>query len=228
MSLLAQKNQFYITDNATDTVRSFDANFKSKYQGKDFSYAFDKDAESESFWNAFNRWLEQLFKDWFDYKTPKAAKNAVSLFIKIMYVLIVFVVLFFVIRALVKKEGGLFFAKSNKKLFFTDGQSDSNLMESNLDQLISEAIKEHDYSLAIRYYYLKALKMLDQKSLIRWEEEKTNQDFQNQLPTGAIKNQFKYLSYLYSYCWYGKFQVDELQFVEVEKAFNSLNQLVSN
>ena len=60
--------------------------------------------------------------------------------------------------------------------------------------LISEAESNNNYRLAIRYYYLWLLKGLSEKEIIDYDPEKTNSDYQYEIKTPEISEQFAYTS----------------------------------
>jgi len=82
--------------------------------------------------------------------------------------------------------------------------------------------------LAIRYFYLKILKQLTEIELIKWEIQKTNEDYIKELSEKRIKEKFKSITRLYDFVWYGNFKINESQFSLVKLDFNSLEKEINN
>ena len=91
-----------------------------------------------------------------------------------------------------------------------------------MNPLFHSLVKENNYRLAIRYYYLWLLKTLSQEDLIAYDVEKTNSDYYREIKNKHTKKEFSYASYLYNHIWYGEFDIDETQFEKAKKAFTQL------
>lgn len=98
---------------------------------------------------------------------------------------------------------------------------DDNIEENDYDQLLQLAIRNRDFRLATRYYYLSLLKNLSQKKLIEYHKDKTNSEYLFELKDKKMRSSFSYLSYIYSYVWYGEFSVDETKFATIEEKYQS-------
>ncbi len=108
---------------------------------------------------------------------------------------------------------------------FTDITDDLNAI--NFNDKIKESLSQNDYRLAIRWHYLKTLFILDKNQLIVFVPFKTNIDYANELQGKSIQSDFKKLSRIYEYIWYGQFILDEkayhinaAEFEAVEKQIN--------
>jgi spore coat protein CotF len=207
-------------------VRSLEEDFKQDYQDEDFVYEEDSELYQQTVWESLKAWLKDFFYRWFNFETSDGAALFVEVLLKAIYIIIIIVVIYFVVKAFLKKEGHLFIDKSNKKLNISADVSDESLLKSNLDELIKEAIKKKEYRLATRFYYIKTLQQLDLNQLIKWEQEQTNIDILRQIKQEEIKRQFSYISYLYNYSWYGKFELSEQDFKSVQQSFADLNQRI--
>lgn len=96
------------------------------------------------------------------------------------------------------------------------------IKEKDLPKLIEQAIDEGNYQLAVRYYYLLLLKNLSDKEFISWQQEKTNEDYIKELASKQqLHGDFKKLTYLYDYVWYGEFSIDKEKFVQAESKFKN-------
>lgn len=81
---------------------------------------------------------------------------------------------------------------------------DKDLNRSDLEKWLAEALAERNYQLAVRIYFLIALKGLEQMRLIRWEKEKTNWDYIQELKDHHLQKPFTDLVYEYDRLWYGE------------------------
>jgi hypothetical protein len=103
-------------------------------------------------------------------------------------------------------------------LQYTIEEELENSIDLDFDLQIKEALAQHNYRLAIRLHYLKALKALDEKDLIQWEKEKTNHDYFLELSTGPYGSTFSSILYIFNNIWYG------YQSVEDEARYHELAQ----
>ena len=101
------------------------------------------------------------------------------------------------------------------------------IKNKDLFKLIKQAIELKNYRLAVRYYYLNILKQLEGKQLIVYEQQKTNEDYINEISKENIKKSFEKLTRLYDFVWYGNFDINELEFGRVEADFENVNNLIN-
>ena len=123
-------------------------------------------------------------------------------------------------------EGGRssFFSKKKKiKVSAIEGEiAVEDLENTDIQSLIQQAEKEGNYRLAIRLYNLLVLQTLSLKSLIQLEEDKTNEEYYREIAQKDFGKAFAYTSYLYSYVWYGKFNLDSGQYNKAKINFVEL------
>lgn len=214
----AQKNQedsLIIQEELVDTVtyqkttaiykeRSFKENIQEKYSGKDFQYKENKVQK----------------------KKPSSSNGFLSFLAFFMSSVFPFLLGGFIIFILIRVALGLDFRfwnsttkhqKKVEKLIYED----EDIHEINLEVLLKQAIENKEFRLAIRYYYLSTLKVLSTKQLIYYHKDKTNSEYLFEIENSAIRTQFSYLSYVYSYVWYGEFPVDETNFRIAENKYQS-------
>ena len=127
-----------------------------------------------------------------------------------------------------------YLAGSNVGLF---RRKDKGLQNSSEDELETEDIfainyqKEIDkaeangnYRLAIRLMFLRLLKVMAEKSIIQYKQDRTNLDYLMQLhPTGYYNNFFR-ITRNYEYTWYGKFDVGKEAYRIIRNDFNQLDR----
>jgi len=103
-----------------------------------------------------------------------------------------------------------------------------NVHEMDFDTLISSALKNKDYRLAVRFLYLKNLKALSDKDIILWKANKTNYSYQHEINNSALRSKFLESTLIFDYIWYGEFNVDEEQYMEVSARMKKFNQMIAD
>ena len=116
------------------------------------------------------------------------------------------------------------FKKSKKKVVKKLIYEDEDIHETDIDGFLQKAINEKEYRLAIRYYYLSVLKILSDKKLIDYHKDKTNSEYLLEIENSQTRTDFSYLSYVYSYVWYGDFPINETNFKLVENKYQSFKK----
>lgn len=204
------------SDDSSIERRQFE-NVKENYLGDDFIY--ERNVENSGWWTRFKQWLNDLIRDLFNLNSAGQASKATDIALKIAGVIIFLLVIYFIFKAVINDEGNWVFGKSSDKRIIPVTDIESNIYATDFKQLIAEAENEHNYRLAIRYYYLWLLKGLTNAEIIEYDVEKTNSDYFNEITSKTIKDEFSYTSYLYNYIWYGEFDVNEQQFTKAKTAF---------
>ena len=134
-----------------------------------------------------------------------------------MYILLAAVLLFAVYKIIINNN--LFYRNAKNKLAATTVEEGIE-METDLESKIAKAIHVKDYRKAVRYLYVKSLRELDQKNLIRYHAQSTNYDYLAQVSEFKFAGKFSWLTQVYDYVWYGGFEMSDDQFDKVMKDFN--------
>ena len=92
---------------------------------------------------------------------------------------------------------------------------------------MKEAIKNAQFRLAVRYYYLNELRKLDELNIISYEYQKTNRDYYEEIKDEKIRQHFFEITKLYEFIWYGSFKVSEKDFWLAEKGFKRMENLLN-
>jgi len=212
-------------DSETIQAKHFDKNFKKKYTDPEFIY--EQKAPEKSWWDRFLLWLAQLFANLFHFEGVKTSISFLAILFRVLAVLVVVIVIYFIAKNLSHQDGKWIFGKNNKKtLFYTDAEKNIHLLD--FEKLIKESIESGEKRAAIRYYYLWLLKVMAEHRYIEWDIEKTNSDYLYELQQPAHKEEFTYLSYLYNYIWYGEFEIDDTRFNSTENRFKKALKTFGN
>ncbi len=213
----------YLEETSTDIVPTkFETDYKKKYK-KDPDFDYKEELNKDSIWKRFKRWLNQQLTDFFrqfdiDYETS----SRLQVFYRIAGILVIFLLIYYIIRAVIQKDAYWLFKKSAKKMEIQVDEIELNLKVVDFPSLLNKTIAEQQYRLSIRYYYLWLLQRLQEKEEIEWHIEKTNSDYQNEIKDSKLKEDFKYLSYLYNNIWYGEFEIEESEFNRAKQLFDTI------
>lgn len=210
------------TDQAID-LRTFDEQLSQKYQGEEFNYDV-RDGEAQNLIERFLQWFFQTLSENFGIDISPEAMKILEY---IIYILMGGLVIYLLLRFLVGEHVSSIFKKGPSDIIDIN-LSEEHIEHLDLNALLSNAIKEKDFRLAIRYQFLRTLKMLSQKSIIDWHYEKTNSDYLREINSPAIKTMFKEVSYLYDYIWYGEQPIDEKIYGLAENRFQLLANQIPN
>lgn len=206
--------------------RQFKANLNKKYTGNDFKYKAEK--QEQGWATRFFAWIRKVMHDLFGNPRKKDAttsKSNNSVIYKLLAIVIILGVVYFIARTILEKNGIWIFGRANKKINANDLEAE-NIHEMDFASLIEKTRNEADYRLALRYYYLWLLKKMSAREIISWNWDKTNTDYYYEIKDNNLRDDFKYLSYLYDHSWYGEFEVDEKAFGKAEKAFKKTINLL--
>ena len=152
----------------------------------------------ERLWSRFLGWVQGLF-------SSKGTQSALDIFFKLLFA-VAFV--YFLVKALGADVSGLF--QSTKKELSLDYDVDEEAIhEINFEKEIDQALAAQNYRLVVRLYYLHALKQASEAQWVSLMQGKTNYEYLYELKGRPIEAEFKRLSYLFDYTWYGHFDATE-------------------
>lgn len=210
-------------DSSNIVQKHFSEDLTKKYSGKDFEFD-SMEGEAENFLGRAISWFFDKMEDIFGFQlSPKMYD-----FIKFMiYILLIVFAIYILMKLLVGDNASSFFGRQSKLVAPLNIQED-HIENVDLDSYIKNALKEENYRLAIRYMYLKSLKLLSLKNIIEWHFEKTNNDYYTEIESVELKENFKKASYLYDNIWYGEFTLDRADFENAQKDFERLNLHLKN
>lgn len=207
-------------------LKKFDKEQIEKYKADDdFNYEQVKQQEGylTKIWNWFKRVL-QSFLEWVF--GVEAASGILLTILKVIPYLVLGLVLYFLIRFFLKVDTNSRKAITAKKGNITLSEEGEIIKNEDINKLIEQAIKDENYRLAIRYYYLLILQKLTKKELIDWQQEKTNEDYINEITNTVLKDKFTKGTLLYDFVWYGNFNIKQAEFIEAQAEFNDLKNSI--
>ncbi len=131
--------------------------------------------------------------------------------------------------------GGTFETETNKKNIVQKGVAgtvnirnvEENLHKSDMEILIDQSLADKNYMMAIRLYYLWAIKELSNKKLIKWKRDKTNRDYIREMRKTDLNKSFREVTRIFERVWYGQQeQLDQSDYLPIQKKLNDFVQQV--
>lgn len=208
--------EYFFSEKSTENTiypKKWKEDFQEKYSDKAFNYSENKPKESimDRIVGHIGRWLGP-----FQFKGVNQTGEFV---LKILLFLIATAALYFVIIALLKRGGLGIFEKSNQETGIPINGLTENIHEIDFIKEIFNFEQKGNFRYAVRYQYLYALKKLTDRKLIDWNPEKTNKDYVREFNDPKLKKQFREISYIFDYVWYGKFEINKTNYQEFKKKF---------
>ena len=213
-----------IENPTTDDIvfpKSFEEKFQSRYKGPDYDYTTIK--PRESLWQKIQKRVRKILESIFGKVDPNKTEKYAENLMRIIAVIVIGFVLYFLIKFLLGKDGNFFFSKKKKKFDIDNQDLNENIHEINFPESIERFERNKDYRSAVRYQFLFFLKKLADKKLINWNPEKTNKDYLSELKNTELNLGFKELAYVFDYVWYGEFEVNEESYKHFKQQFLNLN-----
>lgn len=149
---------------------------------------------------------------------------------KWIFILLALGVLIWLLISVLKASG--LFAPGFKKVAaletITLENIEERLHETDLEAFLREALKNKQYNLAIRLYYLAVLKALSARELIRWKKDKTNKAYLSEMLDHPLYDHFREATLIFENAWYGDTAVSESTFLAAESKLKGLESSITN
>lgn len=225
LSVFPQKDSVRYEKN-TVRVKKFNSEKLKDYKAqKDFQYKVEKREKT---------WLDKVLK-WFGKRFLEflrwlfGERRAVGIFsfiVKVFPYVIAVLMVLLLLKIFLNVRTDSILARSNLSSKIQISEDEDIIQNQDIKALIKEALQANDYRLAIRYHYLYILQRLEIKEYINWELQKTNHDYEREITDEKLKKQFKDLTYLYDFVWYGAFSVDKTSFNKAKLQFDDMEGLI--
>ena len=180
---------------------------------KDRSFAYANDS---AYWTKVKEQQEEVssgknFWDYFyEFFSGDGVRTVTYIILGVIFVLIVY--------RIVVVNNLFMTAASRRRKEITD-EPEAEIDDNNLDAKMQAAIQERNYRAAIRFMYIKSLRSLHEKGWIRYHAQATNNEYISQVHPYGVGNEFRFLTHVYEYVWYGEFALSEEQFNRVQQNF---------
>ncbi|MCB0551815.1 MAG: DUF4129 domain-containing protein [Phaeodactylibacter sp.] len=167
-----------------------------------------------------------------EYETIPRERDAVQVnprlaagILKFLAILILAIILALILRGVLGLESN----PRNKKIEHEDQERvinlekiEENLHRADLESFILQALKQEEYALALRLYYLSILKELSQRKAIHWKREKTNRQYVWEMRQSPLSGAFEEVTRIFEQAWYGGRQMDKREYQALEPKFRML------
>ena len=220
-SLLAQYRAFSSEEKTVEQdtfkveLRLPQQNILDKYR-KDKTFDYSPNPETtESLWDKIISWINRQL---FGLQTSKTYSDITDY---LLYGLMVAALIIIIIGLFKSEIRGFFYgAQKEQKIRFEEQEED--IHKINFDELIAQAVENKEYKIAVRYLFLKTLKLLSDKKIITLQSNKTNRDYFSEIEKNDIADLFSRAALSFELAWYGDFTVDENQYRNSTVLFNNL------
>ena len=223
---IKQETQYDTTENLSPL--KFDQTKISKYKSqKEFDY-IDR-AKSESWWTRFKRWINKKYNDLLKWLFGSYEPGSLlSLFISALPYILLLLLLGIIVWLFTRlNHGGMALSKPKTSEVLLSKEEEL-VKHEDLPALIAQAVRDKNYRLAVRYYYLNELRKLDELQLITYEYQKTNKDYAEELKNKGLRKHFYETTRMYEFIWYGGFGVSETAYRHIEKGFLEMEQVLNS
>jgi hypothetical protein len=143
-----------------------------------------------------------------------------------LYILLGALLIYAIIRIMNENNLRLFYRPAKKRTGLSGQDSPADEMGEDLNQQLQHFIQLRDYRQATRYLYLISLTLLNEKGLIQWHKETTNQEYLLQLKGSSLESSFRSLTGIYDKVWYGEFPLNETLFNRLHQYFEDFYKTV--
>ncbi|MBT8244878.1 MAG: DUF4129 domain-containing protein [Winogradskyella sp.] len=215
----------YYDDSTLEKKTISENDLESYKNDDDFDYTEVKKAEGA--FDKFVRWLRNLLRKFWEAIFGVGTAGGFLYFVfRILPYILLGVLIYLLVRFFLKVNSNSITTKSQAKGKVFYSKEEQIIKNEDIDALIEQAINQKKHRLAIRYYYLLALKKLTEANKIKWEAQKTNEDYIEELNQSHLKVDFENITRIYDYVWYGEFTVDAFKFENLKLPFISLNKTI--
>lgn len=132
----------------------------------------------------------------------------------------------FIVYRLFLSEG--VFRRETKQSKTVEGKLEEEEIsaDTDFDALISQALRQNNLRLAVRYQYLRSLHKLAGKQWITLSPDKTNYEYVRELKNPSLQNEFAAVTLHYEYVWYGEFELDADTYARIENGFRNFDKKI--
>lgn len=199
------------------TLRHFNGHLTEKY-ASDSELNYERNINKSFFQRlkeTISAWLRKLFG------TPDTSRvnNLSDKILNIVLVAIFLAAVYVAVRLFMNHRGRWFFEKKNETVAVNLLNVEKHIHEADFEALLNEAEQNADTRQSVRLLYLWVLKTFTDNHIIRWNPDKTNIDYLSEIEDKVLQEQFRYLSYLYNYIWYGEFSINDSEYRNARETF---------
>lgn len=187
-------------------------------------YASDNDLDYErninkSFFHRLKEMISSLLDKLLGISDVTEVNNLSDKILDVLLGLIFLTALYIAVRLLMKHRGRWFLEKKNEAVSVNLSNVEKHIHEADFEALFKEVEQKGDTRQSVRVLHLWVLKTFTDHGIIQWNPDKTNIDYLSEIRDNALQEQFRYLSYLYNYIWYGGFSINDSEYRNARETF---------
>ena len=195
-------------------IRKFDKSEIKSYQGqRAFKYK-DTGPQEDGLGSMLSYYIERFFDRIFSSRSGDW-----DIYRLLFYVLIIFGVIMLIFHFLRIPPQSLL--RRSSAAIPVESIVGDNIHDVDFDKLIQQAAAQQNYRLAVRFWYLKMLKVMSDAELIDWQISKTNYDYYYELKQQGLRNQFLSLTGTFESSWYGNHDLSTDGYREASDSFQT-------
>jgi Domain of unknown function (DUF4129) len=179
-----------------------------------FRYKEDSAPEDGGIMSLISYYLDRFFNRLFG-----SHVGGTSVWTIITYVLMIFGVIMIIFQFFKVSPQGLL--RRSAAPLLAESMDADNIHEIDFDKLIQQAAAQQNYRLAVRFWYLRMLKMLSDRELIHWQISKTNYDYYYELKQPELRSNFLMLTRTFEDSWYGNHELSGDVYEAASSSFQS-------
>ncbi|HAP00559.1 MAG TPA: hypothetical protein DCQ93_01420 [Bacteroidetes bacterium] len=192
-----------------------EANWKNISKNYDYQKSEEekkKEEEKKVENNSSEKEESKKSKPWIDFNSTASKTVLIS---------IVVISILTVVLILIRRSRWVFNKKveDQKQLI---QRLEENLPDNDLDPHIRQALKDGDYRLAFRLYYLLLIQKLIHRDHVKWKKEKTNGEYLIECLTRKYYTEFAGITLCFDQVWYGEYFISKSFFEEQEQHFKNI------
>lgn len=192
---------------------------------KEDAFDYLSKEQTESWWSRFKNWMSAKLRHLMEWLFGDYSPGSVlSFLIDVLPYLLLLGFFILVIWLFSKVNPGRKFSGNSKESEVYLSPEEELIKGEDLPALMKKAVKDGNFRLAVRYYYLNELRRLDELKIINYEYQKTNHEYFEEIEDSQLKNEFILITRFYEFIWYGSFKVTEYDFRIAEKSFLKIDQ----
>lgn len=202
--------------------REFNSESIAEYK-REKAFEYLNQLKQDSWWTRFKRWLQmhyQNFISWLfgDYK----AHGVIAFLLMVLPYLIIAAIIGLIIWLFIRLNPGPSLLGESPTAEVSYHEEENIVRSQNIAELIEVAIKQGNYRLAVRYYYLQLLRQLNEKGLIDYEFQKTNTEYLKEIQEENMQQSLRKVMRIYDFIWYGSFAVSASDFSLAQNYFSEI------
>lgn len=194
----------------------------------DKAFNYLSEVKNDSWWTRFKRWIQMKYQQLIDWLFGEYEANSVLAFLlQVLPYLIIGALLGLIVWLFIRLNPGPSLLEKPEDPEVIFDEEEKIVRSQNIPALIEAAIRNGNYRLAVRYYYLQLLKELSEKGFITYEFQKTNTEYLNEINDEALRRSLKQVMRIYDFIWYGSFTVSEKDFAVAQNSFRDLETSIT-